>query len=71
MWRKHICATPSWWCSTDRYDCVFVVTDPTEQGMCSLHAVRVKLLFSVKHAGVNYPCALVKWFECVRDEPDG
>ncbi|KAH9918435.1 uncharacterized protein B0H18DRAFT_1086831 [Fomitopsis serialis] len=71
MRRERIRATPSWRRSTDRYDCVFVVTDPAEHGMRSLHVARVKLLFSIKHAGVVYPCALVEWFERVSDEPDG
>ncbi|KAF8488275.1 hypothetical protein F5888DRAFT_1796370 [Russula emetica] len=53
-----------------RYDCVFVVTDDTAEGMRSLDVARVQLLFSFTYADTYYPCALVHWFLRVGDNPD-
>ena len=38
--------------------------------MGSLDIARVRLLFSFKHDGVVYPCALVHWFKRLGDSPD-
>jgi hypothetical protein len=63
-------AVPSWQRGLSRYDCVFINTDPSSEGMCSLSVARVRLFFSFKFHSSNYPCALVHWFVCVGDEPD-
>ena len=34
------------------------------------HVARVKLFFSFNHDDVEYPCALVEWFERVADSPE-
>ncbi|KAG1737260.1 hypothetical protein EDB19DRAFT_1895859 [Suillus lakei] len=52
------------------YDCVFVSTDLSANGMHGLDIARVRLFFSLKHDGITYPCALVQWFKCVADSPD-
>ncbi len=71
MRREVIRATPTWRCGPPRYDCVFVVTDPQAAGFRALHVARVKLFFSFKDNGKDYPCALVHWFETVGEQPHG
>lgn len=70
MRREHIRVAQSWRKGPPRYDCVFVVTDETAEGMRSLDVARVRLLFSFTYAGTFYPCALVHWFSRVGDDPD-
>lgn len=70
MRREHIRAVQSWRNGPPRYDCVFVVTDETAEGMRSLDVARVRLFFSFTYAGTYYPCALVHWFSRVGDSPD-
>ena len=38
--------------------------------MLSLDVVRVLLFFSFWYEDVLYPCALVRWFKFISDEPD-
>lgn len=70
MRRERIRAVPSWRRGPGRYDCVFVETDPTAQGMLGLDVARVRLFFSFHYRGTFYPCALVHWFSRVGDAPD-
>jgi hypothetical protein len=70
MRRERIRAVQSWRKGPPRYDCVFVVTDETAEGMRSLDVARVRLFFSFTYAGTYYPCALVHWFSRVGDGPD-
>lgn len=70
MRRERIHAVPLWRKSYSRYNCVFVNTDPTAEGMRGLDVARVRLFFSFKAAGKLYPCALVHWYSCIGDEPD-
>ncbi len=53
-----------------RYDCVFILNEPSLPGFRGLLAARVRLLFSFKHNNIYYPCALVSWFSTVATEPD-
>lgn len=70
MRREHIRAVQSWRKGPPRYDCVFVVTDDTAEGMQSLDVARVRRFFSFTYAGISYPCALVHWFSRVGDNAD-
>jgi hypothetical protein len=56
--------------ASGRYDTIFVNTDPSIEGMRGLEIARVRLFFSFSHDGVEYPCALVRWFSRVGDAPD-
>jgi hypothetical protein len=67
---ERIHATNAWWNGPARYDCVFVNTDPSENGMLGLDIARVRLLFSFKHEGTIFPCALVHWFSRIGDSAD-
>jgi len=67
---ERIRAVTSWRKGPSRYDTIFVNTDPTAEGMRGLDVARVRLFFSFSHEGVQYPCALVRWFSCVGDSPD-
>lgn len=70
MRREHIRSTPSWRKGAPRYDTVFIETDPDLPGMRGMHVARVFILFSFVLDEIDYPCALVHWFEVVDDQPD-
>ncbi|THG93063.1 hypothetical protein EW026_g8064 [Hermanssonia centrifuga] len=70
MRRERIRATPTWYRGPPRYDCIFAEKDDSLAGFRGLHAARVRLFFSFKYSGIEYPCALVNWFSPVSDEPD-
>ncbi|KAG1761287.1 hypothetical protein EV702DRAFT_1183336 [Suillus placidus] len=59
---KRIRAVDMWRNGPGCYDCVFVSTDSSADGMRSLDIAR--------HDGITYPCALVQWFKRVADSPD-
>lgn len=69
MLRHIIHSTPTWRNGPARHDCVFVEHDPTLQGFKSLYVAQVILFFSFYFRGVDYPCALVRWFETIGDQP--
>lgn len=70
MRRERIRSTISWRGGTARRDCAFVVEDQTKSGMKGMSVVRILLLFSFRHDGVLYPCALVLWFKKIGRSPD-
>ncbi|KAI5999704.1 hypothetical protein EDD15DRAFT_2160395 [Pisolithus albus] len=70
MRREYIRSAPMWRNAGPRFDCVFIVTDPQAEGMCSLDVARVLCFFSFKYQGTLYPCAIVHWFDRVGDGPD-
>ena len=70
MRRERIRALKSWRNGAGRYDTIFVNTDSHADGMRGLDVARVRLFFSFSHNGVEYPCALVRWFSRVGDSPD-
>lgn len=70
MRREIIRATPSWRRGPPRYDTVFVNSNPDLEGMRGLDVVRVMQFFSFKFRSRTYPCALVRWYSRVGDEPD-
>lgn len=65
MRKEIIRVTQSWRGGPSRYDCVFVQTDRRVPGFRGLNIARIKLLFSFKHDGHEFSCALVHWFERV------
>lgn len=70
MRRERIRAVRSWRKGPPRYDCAFINTDSSAEGMRGLDIVRVRLFFSIRSRGVTYPCALVHWFSRLGDAPD-
>ncbi|KAI6045356.1 hypothetical protein EDC04DRAFT_2865429 [Pisolithus marmoratus] len=52
------------------YDCVFVITNPHMKGMLGLDVTCVLCFFSFKHLGMEYPCAVICWFDHVGDGPN-
>jgi hypothetical protein len=60
MWRK----------SAGQYDCVFLNQNSNLAGMRGMDVVHILLLFSFNFSGTTYPCALVRWFTIMGDEPD-
>lgn len=70
MRREFIRSTRSWRKDGERRDCVLVTTDNNAVGMQRFTVARVLLLFSFRHSGHTYPCALVHWFPFVNDFPD-
>jgi hypothetical protein len=67
---ERIRAVPSWRHGPARYDCIFVQTDPTAEGMRGLDVARVRLFFSFTFRGTFYPCVLVHWYSRVGNGPD-
>lgn len=70
MRKEIIRSTPSWRNGPPRFDCVFVQTDSSLEGFRGLDVARIKLLFSFRHEGRQFECALVHWFGRVGNEPD-
>ena len=70
MRRERIRAVESWRKGPGRYDTIFVNTDSSKEGMRGLEIARMHLFFSFSHDNVEYPCALVHWFQRVGDSPD-
>ncbi|KAF5366528.1 hypothetical protein D9758_008923 [Tetrapyrgos nigripes] len=68
MRRERIRSTPSWY-GYPRRDCAFVAQD-SAPGFRGLAVVRCLLFFSFKYDGVEYPCALVHWFNQYGSRPD-
>jgi hypothetical protein len=62
MYRERLQCTPQWCNAGPRRDCAFVVEDQEKAGFKGLSIVHPQLLFSFKHSGITYPCALVQWF---------
>ncbi|KIK79872.1 hypothetical protein PAXRUDRAFT_160105 [Paxillus rubicundulus Ve08.2h10] len=71
MWREQIHTTPSWRHGPARYDCVFISTDDSCEGMLSMEIACVFCFFSfVFTNGQTYSCALIQWFNHIADRPD-
>ncbi|KAG5219546.1 C2H2-type domain-containing protein [Salix suchowensis] len=70
MYCERIRCTPNWCREGPRRDTVFLVEDDDQPGLLGMSVVRLRLLFSFKHVGVTYPCALVDWFDRVGQRPD-
>ena len=70
MRHKCIHAILSWRNGPSRYDTVLVSTDSQLEGMLGLDVGHVRLFFSFTHENVEYPCALINWYDCVSDSPD-
>jgi hypothetical protein len=70
MRRERIRAVPSWRRGPPRYDCILVNSNPELPGMRGLNIARVSRFFSFNFRGTTYPCALIRWFSHIGDEPD-
>lgn len=70
MRRERIRAVKSWRKGPGRYDTILVNTNSSMEGMRGLDVARVRLFFSFSYDGVEYPCALVRWFSREGDSPD-
>jgi hypothetical protein len=70
MRREIIRAVPSWRNGPPRNDCVFLNNNPNLPGMRGLDVVRVLLFLSFEFGDKTFPCALVRWYSCIGDEPD-
>ncbi|KAG1849733.1 hypothetical protein F4604DRAFT_1883752 [Suillus subluteus] len=58
-------SAPTWHNGPARHDCVFIEHDSTLPGFQGLYVAQVILFFSFHFHGVDYPCALVHWFETI------
>ncbi|KAH7928302.1 hypothetical protein BV22DRAFT_1103185 [Leucogyrophana mollusca] len=70
MRKEHIRACSKWRQEHARYDCVFINSNPDLPGMRGLEIARVLCFFSFQYNGNYYPCAVVRWFDKVRNNPD-
>jgi hypothetical protein len=64
-----ICLTPSWQGGAPHWDCAFIMEDEDKAGMSGMAVVWVLLFFSVAYNRVEYPCALVEWFQRLGCDP--
>ncbi|KDR77955.1 hypothetical protein GALMADRAFT_94455 [Galerina marginata CBS 339.88] len=69
MFRERIRAVDSWRKGPGRHDTIFLSGDPDLEGFRGLLVARVRLLMSVVHNRLTYPCALVAWFSTVGNDP--
>ncbi len=60
-----IWSMPSWWGHEWWHDCALVVIDDSQPRMMEMNIVRVLLFFSFDYNRVEYPCAIVEWFQMV------
>ena len=68
---EQIHAIASWHRGPPCYDCVFMSTDDTQDGMLSMEIARALCFFSFVYTnGTTYTCALVRWFDHIADHPD-
>ncbi|KAI6143392.1 hypothetical protein BKA82DRAFT_4331274 [Pisolithus tinctorius] len=67
---KYIHSCPMWKNEGPCFDCIFVVTNPEVEGMCGLDIACILCFFSFKYQGTLYPCAVLRWFDCMGDGPD-
>ncbi|KAI6137689.1 hypothetical protein BKA82DRAFT_4334648 [Pisolithus tinctorius] len=67
---EYIRSCHSWQNGPPRYDCAFVNTNPGLKGMHGLDVVHILGFFSFVSQSKRYPCAVVQWFDRVRDDPD-
>jgi hypothetical protein len=70
MRRERIRAVSRWRKGPGRYDCMFVNTDSSGEGMRGLDIARARLFFSFKYRDRVYPCVLVQWYCHIGDEPE-
>ena len=56
---------PSWRGHERWHDCALVITGDSQPGMMGMNIVRVLLFFSFDYNGVEYPCAIIEWFQMV------
>jgi len=70
MHREHIQALSSWRGEGPQYDCIFINTDPTQNGMSGLKVACVQSFFCFKFWNELYPCALIQWYSHNDDGPD-
>ncbi|KAF7368420.1 hypothetical protein MVEN_00164700 [Mycena venus] len=66
---ERIRAVHKWRGGATQYDCVFVEENTDLPGFCGLLAACVLAFMSLRHEGVDYPCAAVTWFSVVGDAP--
>ena len=70
MHHERIRTISSWRGEEPQYDCIFISTDPTKEGMRGMDVAHVHLFFSFKYCNILYPCALIWWYSHCGDEPD-
>lgn len=70
MYRERLRCTPQWCHAEPRRDCAFIVEDQQKAVFEGMSVVRLRLLFSFKHSGTSYPCALVEWFNKALSDRD-
>ena len=69
MHHQRIHACSSWRNGPPRYDCVFAEKDPSLAGFHGLFVTQVIMFFSFSYWNIFYPCALVRWFSVIGEEP--
>jgi hypothetical protein len=59
----------TWRGGPPRHDCIVAERDPDQPGMRGLFVAQVLCFFSFQHQDITYPCALVRWFTTLSEEP--
>ncbi|KIK74307.1 hypothetical protein PAXRUDRAFT_176130, partial [Paxillus rubicundulus Ve08.2h10] len=69
MYHQQIHPTPSWQNGPPHYDCAFAEKNPNLPQFQGLYVAQVISLFSFHYHNVYYPCAFVRWFTPIGNEP--
>ncbi|GBE85562.1 hypothetical protein SCP_0800790 [Sparassis crispa] len=70
MRREYIRATPSWRGVGPCFDCVFIKSPSADPGVNSFDIAHVQLFFNFRFRYIQYPCALIRRYELVDEQPD-
>ena len=69
MCRERIWSVHSWMGGPGRHDCVFITHNEDLAGFRVLYVGRVLAFLKITHEKVEYPAALISWFETVGSSP--
>jgi hypothetical protein len=69
MRQEFIRAMPLWRGGSARNDCIFLEKDPTLNGFQGLYVAQVSHFLSFRFHRTRYPCAIVRWFIQIGEEP--
>ncbi|KAL6308722.1 hypothetical protein BKA93DRAFT_725077 [Sparassis latifolia] len=70
MRHEYIRATPSWRHAGMHFDCSFIKSPSTDDGVDAFEVARILLFFTIHFRDIQYSCVLIRRYELVNDRPD-